>query len=703
MGQGTPKISSSGWLVLVTAVTGAGLWLVFAPPARENISGRGGGLPPQGPTARPPANPEGEPLPAGAVARLGTLRFRHGDMVSSMAFTPDGRSLITISPGRPTGVRVFDAADGKAQRQFKGRIYQSFAVSADSRTMALATWEGLAQLLDMATGQETRSFAVPRGTELITLSPDGRTLATWAISDGDPSSPGGGNVVSLYDVAGGKLVRRLERKHDQAVVGDIRVRRSSDNTDIKFLAFTPDGKAVVSGSWDKAACLWDVQTGSVVRLLGGMSRPAHCFALSPDGKALAAAGDDGALRLYDLGTGRELLAIPGTGPRIQALAFAPDGQLLAAACTVQEGQHWFSAVNVWEVPSGRRVSQTPFCPAQAMAFSPDRSTLATCGWEGTVRLWQPRTGQESRPDGGHRGLVLGLAFAPGGRTLVSESDDRTVRWWDLATGKQTQQGDGSCAGLHACLALSPDGRLLAAMRADEDSITLRDAATGGEIRQLRGHQGLVYAVAFSADGKALVSAERDGPMIVWDVAAGQVSRRFRHAFVDGGQTVALSRDGALLAVAKDYHTSGFAGPHELGVWETATGRRVGTFWLRTRQPPARMVFSPDRKTLITGTYDGTICMLDVATGKEKLRFQAHEHAIGCLAISPDGEVLASSGTSWDGNTIRLWGARSGKEISRFPAHGYQLYALAFSPDSTLLASGGADTTIVLWDVPAHQP
>lgn len=117
------------------------------------------------PTPRPPQNPDGDPLPPGALARLGTTRFRHGDGVKELSYSPDGKLLLSTSPGRPGGARIWNVADGKCRRQFNEGIYSSAALSPDFEAIALGVWDGMVELRNPATGGLLRRIAVPRRTE----------------------------------------------------------------------------------------------------------------------------------------------------------------------------------------------------------------------------------------------------------------------------------------------------------------------------------------------------------------------------------------------------------------------------------------------------------------------------------------------------------------------------------------------------------
>ncbi|OAI47710.1 hypothetical protein AYO44_09105 [Planctomycetaceae bacterium SCGC AG-212-F19] len=678
----------------------AGFWMVLAVLCVTAAVSCRGQEPAATPTPRPPQDPEGEPLPKGAISRFGSMRLRHGDSIVHLAMSPDGKTLATVTPGRPAAAKIWDVTDGKERFHipFAKGGPQCAAFLPDNKTLALGTWSAGTVLIDLATHQEIRKIDTPPETEIVALSPEGKTLAAWTLDwqRQNPGPTGGKNVVCLYDVQTGKLKHRIERAHDMAVVGNIHRQNSSDFTSIKFLAFTGDGTSIATGTWDKTITLYDVVTGEKVREFGGVKQPAYAFAISADGKVLAAACTDGTIRGIDIKTGGQAFQLK-PDVRVHHLTFSPDGKSLAMAGRIVEGQRSIEGDGIWDVATGKRLHSLPTL-ATRLDYTPDGKTLLVSDGGGAVRLFDPETGKELRPAAGHRGLVLSVAFSPDGKTLVSEGDDRSIRWWDLKTGKQTSHSEGYCISLTSHLAFSADGELLAS-RTDDKTIALRDAQTGKIIRELSGHPGFIYPVAISPDRKTVISAERDGPAIVWNAETGEVIRRLEHPFPQhGGECVALSGDGALLAVAKQSRVAPFAGPHEYVILDTAAGKERLRSTITNTTSPAVIVFSPDKKSLIVGTFGGIVCVLDLGTGKERLRFQGDDFAVQCLAVSPNGKLIAVTGSKWENNRIRIFDAQTGKRLREYPAHGYQLYALAFSPDSTLLASGGADSNILLWDV-----
>jgi RNA polymerase sigma factor (sigma-70 family) len=631
----------------------------------------------------PPARPAGrdllnDPLPAGAVARLGTLRFRHAANINGVAFSRDGKALATSSLDNT--LRVWDTATGKELRRFGDMNAEKFvaqlfcvAFSPDGKTVAAAGNGGRIFLYDRLTGAELHQLAgFDQPIQALALSPDGKLLA----------SAGWDHHIRLWDVAGGTELRRLEghTEHVQAV------------------AFSPDGKRLASGSADRSVRLWDPATGQEVRRLDGLKKPVVCVAFAPDGRRVAG-GAEGAALLWDVATGKEVRRFrDGPGDEwVRGLAFSPDGRALAAGCGVYgaDWDHIHGRALLWDVETGavlRRFTRGHGV-FEAVAFAPEgKAVAAVGGHDSTVHLWEPATGKELDPAAGHRGPVTRVAFTADGRALLTSGYDETVRCWDGAgrvrwqvpgqaawagddgqaltfvTGAagvflQTRDVERGTAGRRLLLhpgdrtaALSPDRRALASAGSD-GTIRLWDVAAGTELRRLTGHDGRVRLLAFGPEGKVLASAGRDNTVRLWDAAGGKELRRF----ASNGQDLAFSPDGRLFAwVGIDPAALPRWGLH---VYETATGKEVPG--LTTPADPEKLpearrgvmaaTFSPDGRVLATGT-GSEVYLWEVATGRERCRLQGHEGGVEALAFAPDGNRLASASSD---TTVLVWDLRGG--------------------------------------------
>ncbi|MCL6542546.1 MAG: AAA family ATPase, partial [Roseiflexus sp.] len=281
---------------------------------------------------------------------------------------------------------------------------------------------------------------------------------------------------------------------------------------VEAVAVSPDGRFIVSGSWDNTLKVWDTDSGRLLRSLEGHTSGVYAVAVSPDGRYIVSGSVDRTLKVWDAASGRLLRSLEGH-TRVNAVALSPDGRFIVSGS-------WDNTLKVWDAASGRLLrSLEGHTGVNAVALSPDGRTIVSGAADGTVKVWDARDGRLLRSLEGHTHWVNAVALSPDGRTIVSGSVDRTLKVWEADSGRLLRSLEGHTAEVTA-VAVSPDGRWVVSGSRDR-TLKAWDATDGRLLRSLKGHTGQVTAVAVSPDGRTIVSGSVDRTLKVWEADSGR--------------------------------------------------------------------------------------------------------------------------------------------------------------------------------------
>ena len=640
-----------------------------------------------------------EPLPDGAMWRLGTTRMRHLGAVHEVAFTPNGH---VASVGDDGQFALWDLKTGMATRQLslskkpspgdldakqieimnlmarRGtssvRYFDASAeVSGDGKSLVWSTL-GKVRFLDIASGKEKAAFDF-KDQKLgpATISHDGRLLARSVVGSERNAE------LSVFDVASGKEIHKLRcaqgelpdilcfshnakylaaSANNQISLWDLatgkRIRRYEMPQLVTALSFTPrDGKlASASG---QGVAFWDLKSEEEIATLSLDEIPACAIAFSPDGLTLATSGGDNTILVWDVDKAVVKTKLSGMHAHVSALAFSSNGNRLASGCANGDICTWDLTNQQQTTPVLHRPKSVP------IAFTAPREILVKSGAEEVLRKINAAKGD----------LVVGLTLPPrenkgllaisasGRKSAVGELEGGVIRLWDNEKNVKSHKLDGHTTNV-ILMNFSPDGTLLAT--AEQTNLRVWNVQTGKQLHSLETSLGLAeqnqlmrlsryssarYStphIAIAQDNRLVVVLDLTGSLSLIEMATGKERGRYRLGNAPISKLV-LSRDGRLAAT--------LSSDDVVRVWDTRNGKLVHGF-VDADGDLTHLAFSSTSKLLAAGGTSGIVAVYDLAQDKLRRRFAGHRAPIHALLFAPDDSALLSSADDalmyfWDVN------------------------------------------------------
>jgi WD40 repeat protein len=652
----------------------------------------------------------GDPLPPGAVARLGTIRFRAPGEAQGLAFAPDGK---TVAVNSHAGLYLIDAGSGKRVRRLGDFAYMyradnAVVFSPDSKRLAArgpVTYSKgqsrtVVRVWDLGGDEKPREYDA-EGLIWIGWSAQGEPMAASLDKGG----------VRLRELQSGK-----SRPFECPNLG---------RPEHLICACAPEALLVVPDT-QNVIHVWDIATGKKrYTLEPDQDRSLYGLAVSADGRHLAtpkrtqAVPHSFAVAILDGATGRVVHTVATDQQYLNALAFSRDGKTLATAGA--------DGIRFWDVAGGHELSRNrdEARNTSMIAFSGDGKSLATLvRYSGMIQVWEVTTGKVQSKQVGHTSSPSGTAFSPDGRRVASGGGMHgTIHLWDLASSKSLLSIRGP-GGLRD-VAWSRDGRWLYSTWTG-DELWISDAAIGerkhvitlADPRRPDTSQSAI-SMHLSADGKTLVAwsyyyAKQGGGgpaadetlMTGWDPITRQ--QRFRRTLRGLVSSATMSDDARLLALPD--HSGDreemVAGRGPIRVEDLTTGEPLLTLPALDGQTWP-FAFSPDSRLLAGYNYNfkrrkkgdpkstaASVVVWEVATASEVLSLPFEGQPRG--AFSSDGRLVAIA----DERSILIWDLAQGVARRRFQDFDGEVTWLAFTPDGRRLISGHTDTTLLVWEIPA---
>ncbi|MFN6568517.1 NB-ARC domain-containing protein [Dendronalium sp. ChiSLP03b] len=493
----------------------------------------------------------------------------------------------------------------------------------------------------------TPSLSLPGGRLLRTLIGHNHVITAVAVTpDGKHLISGSfDGVLKIWNLSTGEEVCTLTA-HNGSVDLDEEYNVDLDDLDEEYnyivnaVTVTPDGKHLISGSQDNTLKIWNLETWEKVCTLYGHSSSVNAVAVTLDSKHLISGSSDNTLKIWNLETAEEV-------------------------CTLTGHSHWVTAVTV----------------------TLDGKQLISGSWDGTIKIWNLETAEEVCTLTGHSTWVSSIVITSDRKHLISGSWDDTIKIWNLETAEEVCTLTGHSDWITS-VAITPDSKYLISGSSDK-TLKIWNLETAGEVCTLTGHSEDVKAVAVTPDGKYVISGSSDKTLKIWKLKAAEEVCTFtgHNEYVN---TVVITPDNKYVISGSSDKT--------LKIWNLETVEELCTLTGHSSSVDPVTV-TPDSKYVISGSFDNTLKVWNVETAEEVCTFTGHSGYVRAVAVTPDGKYVISGSNDY---TLKVWNLKIRKKLFTLTGHKASVHAVAVTPDGKYVISGSSDNILIVWNLKTRK-
>lgn len=542
----------------------------------------------------------------------------HTNLVTSVAFHPNGTQIVSGSAGTTNNLKVWWSETGEeiANIPYHRNRVTSVTYTPDGSFFISGSLDK-SYVVWRSDSLEIAHFA-QRDIDIETIDVTTDIDKEWKVAIADE------DTISVIDSSWSEVTRITPADFGLS-------------TRITSMRIRSDGTLLIAGFANGEIGLWNTNNGTLVQTFPSADSRANAVDFLPRDNKIIAGFDDGTMRIWDITTSRQT-DVFNLGDSIRDLAVNSSKVRMAVSL---EGQ-----MRIWDIQGSAEVQRFNGHKGQvsAVAYHPDGEQILSGSFDTTLILWNTLNAEIVQTFTGHNGAVVALDFNADGSRFISGANDKTARIWDTETGEITLTFDGH-AGNITSAAWHPTSTLIATGGLD-NRVLLWDADTGAIQLELAGHTGAVASLQFSPDGTTLLSGSFDDTLKIWDVETGDEIRTLigHTASIFAGD---FNADGTMIISGSVDKT--------VRVWDAESGREIRRFEGHDRVIN-QVAFINDSDAVLSASSDGTLRLWDNNTGIEIYRYTVVNSfgraiAMRAVAIKDDGRKAI---TGMSDATVRQW-------------------------------------------------